>query len=85
VSDKKIDDILYLLPWKAQYYLCEPTIPRAMKIADLSRKFQQKDLKFKAYKNVFDAYKSAKRKASNKDLIYIGGSTFVVADFLNQN
>lgn len=82
VSDKKIDDILKLLPEKAQYYLCEPKIPRAMKIADLSRRFQQKDLKFKAYNNVFDAYKSAKKKASDNDLIYIGGSTFVVADFL---
>lgn len=82
VSDKKINDILNLLPEKAIYYLCEPKIPRAMKVADLSRGFQHKGLKFMEYNNVTDAYISAKEKALKNDLIYIGGSTFVVADFL---
>jgi dihydrofolate synthase/folylpolyglutamate synthase len=85
VSDKKINDIINILPKKAIYYLCEPKIPRAMKLADLSRAFQQTGRKYMEYNNVTDAYKSAKEKASKNDLIYIGGSTFVVADFLSRN
>jgi dihydrofolate synthase / folylpolyglutamate synthase len=83
VTDKKISDILNILPEDAEYYLCEPNIPRAMKIADLSLAFQQKKLKIIAYNNVNDAYKSARDHASVNDLIYVGGSTFVVADFLS--
>jgi dihydrofolate synthase/folylpolyglutamate synthase len=82
VSDKDINNILTILPPDAKYYLCEPDIPRAYKVADLSEKFQNKKYYNKGYNNVKNAYKAAKANAKANDLIYIGGSTFVVADFL---
>ena len=85
VSDKDIDNILAILPPGAKYYLCEPDIPRAYKVADLSDKFQDKNFSSTIFKNVKDAYEAAKVKAEDDDFIYIGGSTFVVADFLKSS
>ena len=82
VSDKDINNILAILPPDANYYLCEPGIPRAQKIAYLSEKFQNKKYSNKCFNNVKNAYRDAKANAETNDLIYIGGSTFVVADFL---
>ncbi len=82
VADKDIEEIKQILPVNAKYYLCEPDIPRAMKMTDLSASFKSKDFILKEFHNVIDAYKDAKANAGTNDLIYIGGSTFVVADFL---
>ncbi len=84
VADKDINKILSLLPFKANYFLCEPSIPRALDVAELAERFKTFGLEFKKYNHVIDAYKSAKDTADPGDLIYIGGSTFVVADFLKQ-
>jgi dihydrofolate synthase/folylpolyglutamate synthase len=82
VSDKDIDNILTILPLNARYYLCEPDIPRALKVTDLADKFEEKNLSNISFKNVKEAYKTARANAEVEDLIYVGGSTFVVADFL---
>ncbi|MBN2522834.1 MAG: bifunctional folylpolyglutamate synthase/dihydrofolate synthase [Bacteroidales bacterium] len=82
VSDKDIEEIQQILPEHATYYLCEPDIPRAMKISVLSAGFKSKGFVFKEFHTVSDAYKDAKANAESNDMIYIGGSTFVVADFL---
>lgn len=82
VSDKDIDEIIAILPSGAIYYLCQPDIPRAMKVTELSSAFQNFNFAFSAFENVIDAYKAAKAGAEPDDFIYIGGSTFVVADFL---
>jgi dihydrofolate synthase/folylpolyglutamate synthase len=82
VSDKDIGSILDILPVHAKYYLCEPDIPRAMKVSVLAEKCRQKDLDLRSYNKVSEAYRAAKNDARPEDLIFIGGSTFVVADFL---
>lgn len=82
VNDKDLDNILPLLPENANYYFCHPNSSRALK-ADILR---EKALKFnligEAYSSVSIAYETAKTKASREDFIYIGGSTFVVAEIL---
>lgn len=82
VDDKNPESILRILPETAYYYLCEPNIPRAMKVSRLETFFNKLSLPYKCHKSVVEAYLSAMDSSSPNDLIYIGGSTYVVADFL---
>ncbi len=83
VADKAIDDIIELLPKDATYYLTQAAIPRALPAADLKVKFQEHGIEGEAFPNPKEAVEAAKRNASPEDIIYIGGSTFIVADFLS--
>ena len=82
VSDKDLDGILPLFPKNATYYFCEPQIPRAMKVAVLEEQALAYDLQGCSFDSVNQATTKAKENASEKDLIYIGGSTFVVAEII---
>ena len=82
VNDKSIDGILKLLPKKAQYYFCQAQIPRAMHVDLLFTKAQEYQLTGNCFKSVADAFKSARSVAKENDLIFIGGSTFVVAEII---
>ena len=82
VNDKTIDGILKLLPKKAQYYFCQAQIPRAMNVDLLFIKAQEYQLTGNCFKSVADAFKSARSVAKENDLIFIGGSTFVVAEII---
>ena len=82
VSDKDLDAILPLFPQNALYYFCEPQIPRAMKVAVLEKRALGYGLKGTAFESVNQATTKAKENASKNDLIYIGGSTFVVAEII---
>jgi dihydrofolate synthase / folylpolyglutamate synthase len=82
VSDKDLSSILPILPENAQYYLCEPDIPRARNVIELQTEFDKCKLKNFVFKKVEDAFNEAKNAAGKNDFIFIGGSSFVVADFL---
>ncbi len=82
VNNKSIDDILKLMPKKAQYYFCQAQIPRAMQMNLLFTKAQEHQLRGNCFKSVKDALKKAKTVAKENDLIFIGGSTFVVAEII---
>lgn len=82
VSDKKLDDVLGLFPKNARYYFCQPNIPRALNVDALEVKANAFKLKGKKYTSVNEAYKSARENSDKKDIVYIGGSTFVVAEVL---
>jgi dihydrofolate synthase/folylpolyglutamate synthase len=82
VKEKKLDNILNLLPKNAHYYFCAATIPRAMNQEDLMKAATKFGLKGMAYTTVREALKAAKKSAKAQDTIYIGGSTFVVAEIL---
>ena len=82
VNDKSIGGILKLLPKKAQYYFCQAQIPRAMHVDLLFIKAQEYQLTGNCFKSVADALKKAKSVAKENDLIFIGGSTFVVAEII---
>lgn len=83
VNDKDLDEILPLFPKNATYYFCKPNLPRGLESKILQEKAAQFDLKGLTYNSVSEAYQTAKKTATNNDFIYVGGSTFVVAEVLN--
>ncbi len=82
VNDKTIDKMLNFFPKDAQFYFCRPDIPRGLDVNILHQKAIEMGLSGKAYSSVKNALKAAKRNAGKKDLIYVGGSTFVVAEVI---
>ena len=80
VKDKVAVKILKLLPQQAIYYFTEPNIPRALKSTELIEAAKSVGLSGVAYPSVQEAINSAKESAAQEDLIFIGGSTFVVAE-----
>lgn len=82
VADKTIDDIIDLLPLDAKYYLTCASIPRALPATDLKTKFDEHGIVGEVFDNPKEAVEAARRNATHDDIIYIGGSTFIVADFL---
>ena len=82
VSDKDIDSVLHILPQDAVYYFCKASIPRAMPEQQLAQKARQAGLQGEYYPTVAAAYEAARQAASSEDMIYIGGSTFVVAEVI---
>jgi len=82
VNDKDLDEILPLFPKKAKYYFCKPNIPRGLDADILQQKAKDFQLNGKVYNSVSNAYQEVLKIANENDLIYIGGSTFVVAEVL---
>lgn len=82
VSDKDIEQIVSILPAEGLYYLCQAKIKRAMDVEQLGAYFRKNSLKSSSYTDVHEAFGAAKKAASKNDLIFVGGSTFVVGDFL---
>ncbi len=82
VNDKDLDRLLELFPKKATYYFCKASIPRALDQELLKRKARQYKLPGKSFISVSKAYANAVSNADADDLIFIGGSTFVVAEVL---
>ena len=80
VDDKNLDNILTYLPKNAKYYFCNANIVRAMNVEELKQKADKHQLKGRIFASVREALKCAKANANPKDLIFVGGSTFVVAE-----
>ena len=82
VMEKKLEDILPLFPKKAQYYFVKPMITRGLPADVLQKKALQFGLIGKVYSCVEEGFKAAKKMAKANDLVFVGGSTFVVAEVL---
>lgn len=80
VNDKDISKVLDLLPKDATYIFCQASIPRAMDADILASKALEKGLMGQVIPKVTDAIEFARKNAGADDLIFIGGSTFVVAE-----
>lgn len=83
VSDKDISGVLSLLPKKAVYYFCQASVKRALPANELRELALKYHLKGQIFSSVEDAVKQAKSDAQEDDFIFVGGSTFVVADLLS--
>lgn len=82
VNDKELETILSFFPKEAYYYFAKPNISRgleARKLQEVALKFQ---LKGNSFPSVSEAYDTALEHAKNDDLVYVGGSTFVVAEII---
>jgi dihydrofolate synthase/folylpolyglutamate synthase len=84
VNDKDIDEITPLLPKNATYYACQAQIERAMPAEELCAKLCAVNLNVINAPNVIDAYNQALSNAQENDIIFIGGSFFVVGEFLQK-
>jgi len=82
VNDKQVGEILGLLPKEALYYFCKADIPRGLEQEALELQARDFGLMGKSYPTVKTAYKHALTNAGPDDLVFIGGSTFVVAEVI---
>jgi len=80
VNDKDIGKMLNALPNDAIYYFCKPDIPRGLEAESLKQKAESYGLKGEIYPNVKAALQAAQSQAGKSDLVFVGGSTFVVAE-----
>ncbi len=83
VSDKKREVVYRLLPQDATYYFTKPSIPRALDEHQLEAEARLHNIKGKTYPTVKKALMAARKNAHPDDFIFVGGSTFVVADAIN--
>jgi dihydrofolate synthase/folylpolyglutamate synthase len=80
VNDKDITKVLSMLPTNATYYFCKPDIPRGLEAESLKLKAESFNLHGEAYASVKEALLAAQANAGDNDLVFVGGSTFVVAE-----
>lgn len=80
VNDKDISKVLRMLPQNATFYFCKPDIPRGLEAASLQQQGATYGLKGNAHPSVKEAITAAQSAAEDADLVFVGGSTFVVAE-----
>ncbi|PSR52997.1 dihydrofolate synthase [Adhaeribacter arboris] len=80
VKDKDVSEILQLLPQHYRYYFCQAQIPRALPVDELMKLAAEIGLEGESYATVSEAVKAAKTNVRENEVIFIGGSTFVVAE-----
>ena len=83
VKGKKMEAIFSLLPKNAHYYFCAPSIPRALAVEEVIVIAENHGLNARAFPSPANALEMVKQVAKPKDFIYVGGSTFVVAEILS--
>lgn len=84
VGDKDVNAVLQLLPPDATYYFTQASVQRAMPVAEFATLAAQHGLHGNQYNSVMEAFQAARADASPDDFIFVGGSTFIVADLLIQ-
>ncbi|AEM69803.1 FolC bifunctional protein [Allomuricauda ruestringensis DSM 13258] len=82
VKDKDVKSVLPLFPKDAKYYFVRPSIPRGMDAIQLEELAQEERLKGKVCRSVKKGLNKALKNATSNDMIYVGGSTFVVAEIV---
>ncbi|MCY1659445.1 bifunctional folylpolyglutamate synthase/dihydrofolate synthase [Chryseobacterium sp. SL1] len=85
VNDKKIDDVMKILPDNSQFYFAKPAIHRGRHPEDYENLLVDTKIFYKIFDSVQQAYLSAKEECTNEEMIFIGGSNFVVGEFLEKN
>lgn len=83
VNDKNLDNVMSLLPKEAHYFFTQAKIPRALPATELAEKAREFGLQGAVIKSVHEAVTEAQKRAGEHDFIFIGGSTFVVADYFS--
>ncbi|MCC2591175.1 bifunctional folylpolyglutamate synthase/dihydrofolate synthase [Chryseobacterium sp. MFBS3-17] len=85
VNDKKIDEVLTLLPRNAVYYFVKPFINRGRSPQEYEDLLKKAEINYEIFQDVQSGYLSALQTVKNDEMIFIGGSNFVVGDFLEKN
>lgn len=82
VNDKDISSVLAILPKDATYYFTQASVERALPAEELAQQARSNGLNGNAYSTVIDAIRAAQEKSLPEDFIFVGGSSFIVADLL---
>jgi dihydrofolate synthase/folylpolyglutamate synthase len=85
VNDKKIDEVLSILPHNAKFYFVKPAINRGRHPSEYEDLLKKAKINYQIFDTVQAGYETAKQEVKNKELIFIGGSNFVVGEFLQKN
>ncbi|HQD44492.1 MAG TPA: Mur ligase family protein [Kaistella sp.] len=85
VNDKKIDEVLRILPENATYYFVKPSINRGRNPLEYEELLKKSKINYKIFQDVNSGYLSAKQNVRDSEMIFIGGSNFVVGEFLEKN
>lgn len=85
VNDKKIDDVIRMLPSEAQYYFVKPNVSRGRHPKEYEVLLKNSKLNYKIFDSAQEGYLAAKQNCKNDEMIFIGGSNFVVGEFLEKN
>lgn len=85
VNDKKIDDVLKILPQNAQYYFVKPSISRGRSPKEYENSLISAKIDFQIFETVNAGFQAAKIKCKPEEMIFVGGSNFVVGEFLEKN
>lgn len=85
VNDKKIDEVLGILPENATFYFVKPSINRGRNPETYEDLLKKSKISYKIFQSVQDGYISAKQSVTENEMIFIGGSNFVIGDFLEKN
>jgi dihydrofolate synthase/folylpolyglutamate synthase len=85
VNDKKIDEVLAILPDNASYYFVKPSVNRGRNPESYEALLKKNKIPYKIFQSVQEGYLSARQNCSDSEMIFIGGSNFVVGDFLEKN
>ena len=83
VDDKDVDTVMDMLPKDAAYYWTQASSHRAIPVEAIAKKGEQRRLRGKIHKNVSEAYQAALSDCNEDDLIFVGGSSYIVADLLS--
>lgn len=82
VQEKNPEELLSLFPTEAIFYLCAAQNPRALAVHELEKVMKKKNCNYSSFTSVTEAFTAAQKKAEPNDLIFVGGSTFIVAEVL---
>jgi len=85
VNEKKIDEVLEILPKNENYYFVKPNVNRGRNPETYENLLKKSEINYKIFQNVQEGYLSAKQNCKDDEMIFIGGSNFVVGDFLEKN
>jgi len=85
VNDKKIDEVLKILPKNAQYYFVKPAINRGRNPKEYEDLLISAKIDFQIFETVDAGFQAAKIKCKPEEMIFVGGSNFVVGEFLEKN
>lgn len=85
VNDKKIDEVLQVLPKNDQYYFVKPSVNRGRNPLEYEEELKNSKISYQIFQTVQDGYLAALQNVKEDEMIFIGGSNFVVGDFLEKN
>ncbi len=85
VNDKKIDEVLKILPSNSDYYFAKPYVNRGRNPEEYEDDLKKVGINYKIFQNLQDAYLFVKQLVKKDEMIFIGGSNFIVGEFLEKN